>query len=341
MQNKIRYMSLAPTDLEIYRTFRYDGGGFEISLKDLAIEDVTLIAQVYNTLKGIYDLWLYMGEQPNYTLLRERLQAFAQPEFLTKVQSIGSTTYNHGINNDAIHNAIHDIRGGALTSLTGYARLLPRLPNKDDYVRQAVYLARDHAKMLRNILPDLDKPVRDADEGLKLHAIDEFVSKWDGFTFELPSKSVTVTAVSSYKGYITSRCLETSAMDRILYNYINNASRFAANDSVHLTVLPVGKELTRWVVENEITDDHVKWLNSEVNDLQELFQGGHTRGGTGRGLLNCANFVSTSFGINTDEAIEQEYLGAKVFENTYYAWFHWPAYVRQSADEPECECGDH
>lgn len=341
MEKKALYLGLAPTDLEIYRTFRYDGGGFEISLKDLAVEDVTHIAQIYNALKSLYDLWLYMGDQPNYALLRERLAYFATPEFLSKVQSIGAMTYNHAIDTDAMHNALHDIRGGALTSLTGYARLLPRLANKDDYVRQAVYLARDHAKMLRNILPDLDKPVRDADEGLKLHAIDEFISKWDGFAFELPGKSVTITAVSHYQGYITSRCLETSAMDRILYNYINNASRFAANNQVRLTVLPVGKELTRWVVENEITDDHVTWLKNEVSDLQELFAGGHTRGGTGRGLLNCANFVSTSFGINTDEAVEQEYLGAKVFGNSYYAWFHWPVYVRQSADEPECDCGDH
>ncbi|MCA9981261.1 MAG: hypothetical protein KDD89_10510 [Anaerolineales bacterium] len=341
MQNKAIYMSLAPTDLEIYRTFRYDGGGFEISLKDLAVEDVTLLAQVYNLLKSVYDLWLYMGDQPNYNLMRERLKAFAEPEFLTKVQTIGSATYSHGINDERMHNAIHDIRGGALTSLTGYARLLPRLPDNENYIRQAVYLARDHAKMLRNILPDLDTPVREADEGTKLHAMDEFIHKWDGFTFELPGKSVTVNASSTYTGYITSRCLETSAMDRILYNYINNAARFASDSQIKLTVIPVGRELTRWIVENNITDDQVAWLRQEVDDLKELFHGGHTRGGTGRGLLNCANFVSTSFGINSDEAIDQEYLGAKVFENTYYAWFHWPIYVRQSADEPECDCGEH
>lgn len=341
MDNKAIYMGLAPTDLQIYRTFRYDGGGFDISLKDLAVEDVTLIAQVYNALKSLYDLWLYMGDQPNYDLLRERLTFFANTDFLTKVQSIGNASYNHAVDSEALHNAMHDIRGGALTSLTGYARMMPRLSNKDDYVRQAVYLARDHAKMLRNILPDLDKPVRDADEGLKLHDISEFVQKWDGFTFELPGKGVTVNAHSTYEGYITSRCLETSAMDRILYNYINNAARFAANENIRMTILPVGRELTRWVVENDIADDHVQWLKNEVDDLQELFQGGHTRGGNGRGLLNCANFVSTSFGINTDEALDQEYLGAKVFGNTYYAWFHWPVYVPQSPDEPECDCGDH
>lgn len=337
-----QHMSLAPTDLPIYRTFRYDGGGFSISLKDLAVEDVTLVVQIYNALKSVYDLWLYMGAQPNYPLLLQRLGMFGTADFIGKVQGVGASSYLHGRDNETMRSAIHDIRGGALTSLSGYARLLPRLENKPEYIKQAVYLARDHAKMMRNIMPDLDQAVRDADEGLKLHAIDEFVNKWAGFQFELPNKQVQVVAATEFKGYVTSRCLETSAVDRILYNYINNAARFAANDEVRFTVWPLpGTELTRWIVENDITADQKKWLQQEVNgELSQLFKGGHTRGGHGVGLNNCANFVATSFGINVDEALEGGYLGAKVVGDVYYAWFHWPSYIPQSPDEPVCDCAD-
>lgn len=335
------YQKLAPTDLLSYRSFRYDGGGFDISLKDLAVEDVSLIAQIYNSLKSIYDLWLYMGKQPNYDLLRNRLGRFAEPDFLTKVQSIGASTYEQGISNEMMHSAIHDIKGGALTSLTGYARLLPRLPDTVEYIKQAVYLARDHAKMMRNILPDLDSAVREADEGTKLHAIKEFVDKWNGFVFEMPSKQVTVKAESNYEGYITSRCLETSAVDRILYNFINNASRFAKSEEVKFTVLPIGDELTRWVVENRVTDDQKKWLKENVGaELKPIFLGGITRGGNGQGLLNCTNFVATSFGIDAEDAVNDGYIGATVKRNTYYAWFHWPIYEEKDGDEV-CDCGDH
>lgn len=336
------YLKLAPTNLVSYRSFRYDGGGFDIKLQELSVEDVSLIAQIYSALKSIYDLWLYMGGQPNYPLLRNRLEQFATAEFLTKVQSIGSATYAAKKDSEHLHSAIHDIRGGALTSLTGYARLLPQLPDEIDFVRQAVYLARDHAKMMRNILPDLDAAVREADEGLKLHAITEFVDKWDGFIFELPNKKVTVEANSMYDGFVTSRCLETSAVDRILYNFINNAARFTADEAVKFTVFPVGEGLIRWVVENKITADQKKWLKENVGeDFSVLYKGGITRGGHGRGLANCANFVATSFGIDTKDALEDGYLGAAIKRNVYYAWFHWPAYVPQSEDEPVCDCGDH
>ena len=338
-----QHMALAPTDLPIYRTFRYDGGGFNISLKDLAVEDVSLIAQVYQAIKNIYDLWLYMGEQRNYDLLRQRLEPFGSTEFMSKVRAIGAASYANGTRSELMSSAMHDLRGGALTSLTGYARLMPRLGDKPEYVKQAVYLARDHAKMMRNIIPDLDAAVREADEGLKLHAIDEFVRKWDGFQFELPNRTVKIEATSDFEGFVTARCLETSAVDRIVYNYINNAARFAADNQVRFTVTPLpGTELTRWVVENTISMEHRLWLEKEVKgDLSKLFYGGHTYGGNGIGLTNCTSFVATSFGINNDEAIKQGYLGAKLVQSTYYAWFHWPVYIPQSEDEAVCDCGDH
>lgn len=336
------YTSLAPNNLRLNRPDRYTGAGFDITLNQLANEDIAIVRKVYNAVKHIYDLWLYMSSDPNYDLLREELKQFANKAFLTEAQQLGTNTKEGSAQ---VAKAIHDIRGGGLTSLAGYAQLIPRLQDGKDlrYVKQAVFIARDHAKMMRNVVPDLDPVFREADEGMKLHHIDEFVAKWRDFIFELEGKHVRVMAQSSFEGFITNRCLETSAMDRILYNYINNAARFAATDEIHLTVLPVnGGSTTRWVIENKLTESQYEWLGQNFNlDLKPLFAGGYTRGGSGIGLSNCTDFVAASFGVRPDDAIEQQYLGAAVDGLTYYAWFHWPAYVPQSADEPVCDCGHH
>ena len=62
------YLDLAPTHLRNRRENRYDGGGFDISLGALDPEDVSLIIRIYRSVKGIYDLWLYMRDAPNYDL---------------------------------------------------------------------------------------------------------------------------------------------------------------------------------------------------------------------------------------------------------------------------------
>ncbi len=339
MQNQEIYLNLASTDLKIYRQERYDGGGFSVSLNALAPEDVSLVLRLYQSLKGIYDLWLYMGESPNYQLLRVHLKQFCTTEFLMAARAIGVATYTLDNSPLELRKACHDLRGGALSSLAGYAKLIPRLPEDDNLVRKAVFLARDHAKMMRNILPDLDVPIRAADESLKLHSISEFVDKWHELTVEMGSKRVKVLAQSEFEGYITNRCLESSAVDRILYNYINNAMRFSAGEHVRLKVIPLNNLLTRWVVENELTDTHLAWLQKTLGDeLHGLFQGGYTRGGQGIGLSSCTDLVAASFGLSSDEAIEGQYLGATVRNKIYYAWFHWPIYVPEDEFEVACNC---
>jgi signal transduction histidine kinase len=94
-------------------------------------------------------------------------------------------------------------------------------------------------------------------------------------------------------------------VDRILYNYINNAIRFSAKEYVRLTVIPIDNSLTRWVVAQELTDRQKAWLQETLgNDLSRLFQGGYTQGGQGIGLSSCSDLVAASFGVSPREAIE-------------------------------------
>jgi hypothetical protein len=333
--------SLAPTDLVVYRPDRFDGGGFSVGLTDLASEDVSLILQVYQGVRQLNDLWLYMKDAPNYDLLWDQVKQFGGRAFLTTAQAIGSATYSLSEPSQLARKVLHDVRGGALTSLVGYARLIERVPpeRKLELLQLAVFLARDHAKMMRNALHDLDVPIRMADESAKLHPISDFVDKWDGLLMQIAQKEVLVEATSTFAGFVTNRCLETSAVDRILYNYINNAARFTTDGRVTLTIAPINEQLLRWVVVNAVSEDQQNWLRDNVgDDLGRLFLGGHTRGGHGIGLSNCADFTASSFGLeNGAEAVQQRYVGAKIVDGRYYAWFHWPVYLPQG-DEDVCEC---
>ena len=136
-----------------------------------------------------------------------------------------------------------------------------------------------------------------------------------------------VRVACGYTGLLASCCLEASAVDRIVYNYINNAIRFSAGAAIHLDIAPVGDDTVRWVVANPIAPDQVAWLQQHTQgDLTQLFRGGLTRGGTGVGLTNCADFVAAAFGLpDITIALDGRYLGAAVEGGWYLAWAHWPA----------------
>lgn len=327
--NTETYLSLAPTDLKVVRQNRYDGGGYSVRLKDFAPEDVSHIIQLYNAVKRIYDLWLYMRERPNFDLLQETIVKIADDDFISLSQSVGSFTYDSGIQSPMLRKVVHDIHGGSLTGLIGYATLLQEQPRKSLYIRKAIYLARDHAKMMRNAIVDLDVQVRRADESAKIHSITDFIDKLEEFRYQVASKSISIDIKSDFHGDISNRCLETSAIDRILYNLINNAGRFTCNNSIQVHILPVNDRVVRWVVRNAIHDEHKQWLIQKYSDsLHELFLAGTTRGSQGLGLSTCADFISSCFGVHPPaKAVEKGYIGARVIDNEFYAWFHWPIYV--------------
>jgi len=332
-------LNIAPQDLRIARTTRYDGGGFSVSINDFAPGDISILLQVYQSVKSIYDLWLYMGNNPNYQLLRSQLSLFCTKDFILKARTIGIASNRLDNSSLELGKACHDLNSGALNALVGYAKLISRLPEDDKLVRKAVFLARDHAKMMRNILPDLDEPTRAADEIVKLHRISEFVNKWDELIVEIDSRQIQIVAQSDFDCFITNRCLESSAIDRILYNYINNAMRFCAGESVHLNVIAINQFVSRWIVTNPVTTTQSLWLQENLdNQLFGLFEGGYTRDGRGIGLSNCRDLIAASFGVPPERAIKQQYLGATVSNHIYSAWFHWPIYLEKNEQEPICNC---
>jgi hypothetical protein len=128
---------------------------------------------------------------------------------------------------------------------------------------------------------------------------------------------------------VCARGLEASALQRVLYNHLNNAAHFAGSGEVTLDIFPVGSAgLVRWVVTNDVTARQRAWLErSTGGDLRDLYRGGPGEDGRERlGLALCAEVVAACFGLEDPwEAVEKGYLGARLSDG-YHAWFHWPAY---------------
>jgi len=329
-----------PSRFRNMRAQRYRGEDFDISLSALSPIDQKHVRMTYEFAKTIHACWLDMRDKPDWNLLRKMVAQILVPPLSTAAKMLGLDSMAHRSQGDATHalgKALHDLRGGALVPLQLYARMAEW---DDDplHLRNATFLARDQAKIMRNILPDLDPEARSADEAEKPHFTQAVVEKWDRFRFERAGMQPGhVNVRCSYDGLLASCCLEASAVDRIVYNYMNNAMRFTAEPSISLEILPVGDNAVRWIVANPITPDQSEWLKRNTNgDLSNLFRGGLTRGGNGLGLSNCADFVAAAFGLpDIQAALEGKFLGAVEENGWYLAWAHWPALYGQDEKRPD------
>ncbi len=340
-----RVRELAATHLRSSRPERYDGGGFDITLDHFHPTDQNLLRRLYAAVKECFELWRYMREAPNHDLMaRHLVKQFTGPAFNEVVSQLGYATRESAPDTPPmLRKVLHDVRGGALVGIAGYADLIadvaPSPTELAQWVEIASYMTRDHAKLMRNAIPDIDPLVREADEGLKVHYIDDFATKWSGARMRHGDHSAQVTVHCDFHGSITNRCLETSAIDRVLYNFLNNATRFSVDGHIDLIITAINPTLIRWAVSNQINDDQARWLTTRfAEDLRPLFAGGHTRGGQGIGLSNCADFVAASCGLTPREAVDEGYLGARLYQSSYYAWFHWPAYDAGARNIPDCAC---
>ena len=329
-----------PSRFRNMREQRYRGEDFDISLSALSAVDQAHIRMLYGFVKTIHTRWLEMRDNPDWDELRKMLADILLPPLSTAAKELGLDSMAHCSQGEAAHalsKVLHDLRGGALVPLQLYARMAEW---DDDplHLRNATFLARDQAKIMRNILPDLDPEVRKADEAEKPHFIQAVVEKWDLFRFERADMEPgQVNVRCSYDGLLASCCLEASAVDRIVYNYMNNAMRFTAEPYISMEIIPVGDNAVRWIVANPITPDQSEWLKKNTSgDLSNLFRGGLTRGGNGFGLSNCADFVAAAFGLpDIQAALEGKYLGAAEEDGWFVVWAHWPALYAQEEKRPD------
>jgi hypothetical protein len=287
---------------------RYAGEALDVSVRALALCDLVTLHRVYHAVKGLYELWTYMDYQPVVEIVARRLALLDDPQLRSQVHQLGAATAK---GDSLLTAALHDAREGALALLLGRRQEWDRSGRGVSGSDLLISLARDHAKVLRNAFSDLDPALREADEHLKAHQIVPILSKID----HLRSGGWIDAIGSDFNGFISCRCLETSALDRLLYRFL------AMFRDVHGAPPP-----NLWVTERP--NGWVRWVFEAPMRTAEMVPGGDF----------VARVVGLTAGIRPERALEEGYFGARRTAGRDWLWFHWPSY-----DPPPevSRCGCH
>ncbi|HMO56189.1 MAG TPA: ATP-binding protein [Roseiflexaceae bacterium] len=315
---------LAPLHLVNERIRRYRGDGVSVSLNAFSPIDVDRIRRMYDVLLELRTLLDSPIETINIT---DVVTSFTRRhDWLSLINNIREIS-DPG-SDRAAGQVVHDLRGGAFQALSVFIQLAEMgISQPEDWARMFL-LTRDHLKIIRNCIPDLD-PERYAQDMLdRAHNVSLLVEKWNS-SYALPGLEVNVQLDCRFDGIVSERCIEFSALDRVLYNLMNNATRNAADRQVQLSIVPLpsdGPPNLRIAITNRVTPEQEQRLISRFGTvLKQLFYGGFTTGGTGLGLQICADFVTNAYGLTSPAvALENGYLGATCADHRFIAFFHWP-----------------
>lgn len=321
--------ALAPTSLPTYRQERYQGDAMDVPLDAFEPEHRVLLQQMYALLVQLRQLSDPRQSQPSG--MAEIQQVLREREWKRLLDGMRTVTLLPAAPIDPLRasQVLHDLRGGALQAIVLLLGLVDLgLTNDQDLLRLWL-LSRDHLKIFRNALAGIDPEGSALDQADNLHHIDLILEKWQQAIYALADAKATIHVDCAFDGYVAERCLEFAALDRILYNLINNAVRHSLDGEVALALLPLPAEnpsQLRIGVANRLTEAQHLRLNQLVNgDPKRLFAGGLTIGGSGHGLRICADFVQRAFGLRQlDLALAMGYLGVSVPDDRIIFWVHWP-----------------
>ncbi len=322
--------TLAPQQLVNYRTLRYRGEGMSLALNEFADTDRATLTRLYALLTSIYDLLKEDWHDPQKVAapLQTIVQEANWTRFIGELQHLGRATREQH-NSPTLAQILHDIRGGSFMALSLYLQLLEMSLVSDEDFARVFFLARDHLKIMRNAIREIDPPRQTVDATLNMHSVRLFLEKWDRVLYRLPGNTARIHVDCHFSGSVSESCLEFSALDRVLYNLINNAVRYTSGDAVYVAILPVPSEEAhdlRFIVYNPISDAQQAALANKFGDsLSELFRGGFTTDGHGLGMRICADFVINAYGLRgIDAAITEGYFGATMHDGMFINWIHWP-----------------
>ncbi len=314
-----------------HRRNRYQGDNLCVRMDEFAEVDQCLIKWSYHFLEEIFvPLKHYHArdDQPALDQIQSIVDALEINEVLGTVRHLGvaSLQSNPG---ELLGKTLHDLRGGAMSSLIGLLQLAQMVPLNRLKAHQLFFLTRDHLKIMRNALLGLDDAKRQADLLPSMHSIDLIIEKWQHAVLGDSERQARLQVESDYFGNIAECCVEFGALDRVLYNLINNACRHTASGEVKLAIhgQPAGDaqpENLCFCVSNPVGEEEEVGLSAR-GDLRTLFEPGVSSTGSGLGLTVAADFVTNAYGLrNNGAALDGSYLGARLHHGAFHAWFHWP-----------------
>lgn len=314
-----------------HRRNRYQGDNLCLPMDAFAEIDQRLIKSAYHFLEGIFvPLKCYhaSGDQTALSQIQSMVDGLEMNKVLDTARHLGIASLQSNPS-ELLGKTMHDIRGGAMSSLIGLLQLAQMTPLNRLKAHQIFFLTRDHLKIMRNALLGLDDAKRQADLLPTMHGVDLIIEKWQHAVIGNSERQTHLQVESDYLGNIAECCVEFGALDRVLYNLINNACRHTASGEVKLSIhgQPAGDaqpDNLCFCVSNPVGVEEAHRL-SERGDLRTLFEAGVSSTGSGLGLTVAADFVTNAYGLRSHgAALDGSYLGARYDHGAFHAWFHWP-----------------
>lgn len=297
---------------------------------DLQPDDAATVRALYELIGAVWDLVAPRVDEGAALApeLRACLQAQGFAALLPRVFALGSRL-DADTASPTVRKALHDIRGGGLPALVMHLEAVLAEELEPDDIQRIFVLCRDQGKIVRNALPDLDPVGYARDLEPRAHTT-ALLDKWSTMTYRVGEHTTELHLRCDFEGAVSECCMEFAALDRVVYNLVNNAARFAVDGHVGLTVFPIRPDVEtdlRFVVTNRIDPERTEKVLEDLDgELSRVFQGGYTTGGTGLGLRICADLVCHGYGLpSLRTALKNGYLGARILGDQFVAWFHWPA----------------
>ncbi len=326
---------LVPGERIQQRPRPYIGDSVNVPLARLDPADTAVVRALYDFLGGLHALVgprLDGGPAANMAV-QGFLRATGFTELVQRIDRLGAALVSHDTPID-LRKVYHDVRGGGLPALLMHLEMVVEGEANSEDLERIFILCRDQLKIIRNAIPGLDPEGYAHDLEPREHSTELLLAKWSTDRYRMQDTEVILDLRCDFVGSVSERCMEFAALDRVIYNLVNNAARFAADGRVGLHVFPIGPTVDtdlRFVVMNRVAPEHRERLAADLGDhLSTVFEGGYTTGGHGLGLRICGDFVAHGYGLpSLDSALAGGYLGARLVRDTFVAWFHWPA--RRSA----------
>jgi signal transduction histidine kinase len=321
--SRAELLALTPAAAIQPRPQRYVGDSVAASIAALHPADAAIVREIYGFLGELYAVH-------GLAALRAHVDEAALTGLIRRVRRLGAALVADGLSL-ALRKVYHDLRGGSLAALVMLLADVAAGEANEQDADQIFLLVRDHRKIMRNALPDLDPAGYAEDLCPREHDAALLVQKWSGATYQIgEAKKVAVEVDCDFAGGVSECCMEFAALDRVIYNLINNAARFAADGVVSFTALPISAATAtdlRFVISNRVTEAQQALLVRDLEgDLSRIFRGGYTTGGVGVGLQICGDFITHGYGLSSvSAALRDGYLGARLIRDCFVAWFHWPA----------------
>lgn len=316
-----------PSQLLRYREERYIGSDNGISLSTFTERDRELVLKLYTLLKQSLNQVQHGIERTDPPGALRRLKQLQWKETMESFSQHFGRELIPGVPREQARQIFHDMRGSALSVAAGRVDLAMLKGNESEVsdLYSIFYAIRDHLKILRNCVVDLDPERRERDIQRNNHSAALLREKWQEFA----SPDLTVEYISDFDGDISSCCLEFSSLERVLYNMINNAAEHTADGKVRFFVTTIGSGSLRnakFAVANRVRPEELRRLEDRFQGkYAALFDGGFTIGGTGVGLSVVAQIVANGYGLeHPGDAAAQGYVGATIDEGEFLVWAHWP-----------------